>query len=329
VSDSGQQNTTEYAVLNSIVSELQEISSLNSNNCYISAEAVFMGDTYPGDLYVQVVPEVGNDQYAGVGRGYKIAQVRIQDRVETVTRRIVISDVSGSDEQICDNANTALVAAAAEYADQAALPSNRTLRLLKKTFRVVAINSRGAIVEADLEYAHIRNLENLTVFSGGIRMQSVNTAQDSAGDQILLDHLFPDSDPDFPSETKQQAAEIGVLVPMETIVIKGRVEVRFPPLYARLIKGALNTDVWAGMPAQTWMVTDIVYEEDLTNASGVPTHWRYTLEFSNNPHGWQPRVYFIDARSGTPVASPVIGVGTKLVEWYPLVNYNELFPLGF
>ena len=101
--NSGNQAVKELAVLNEIVTQLQTIAGLQSNNCYMVAEAVFMGGGWPGDQYVQVTPGIAIDSYAEQGRGYKTAEVRI-----AIWSRL-LTDRPYQDGQKLANATTGLM----------------------------------------------------------------------------------------------------------------------------------------------------------------------------------------------------------------------------
>jgi hypothetical protein len=69
-------NTTEYAILNQVVTELQTISGMNSANVFISAFATFLPSP-PGDVYIEVVPGVAQDMQAKQGIGALKDQINI------------------------------------------------------------------------------------------------------------------------------------------------------------------------------------------------------------------------------------------------------------
>lgn len=73
----GQQVTTDLAVLNEVLFQIKQITGISEANAWISATPLFLGTTYPGDLYIQVVPGVAVDELSKMGEGYNAAEITI------------------------------------------------------------------------------------------------------------------------------------------------------------------------------------------------------------------------------------------------------------
>lgn len=73
----GQQITTDLAVLNAVLFQIRQVSSISSVTSWISATPVFLGTDYPGDFYVQVVPGSSVDEHSRQGSGYIAAEITV------------------------------------------------------------------------------------------------------------------------------------------------------------------------------------------------------------------------------------------------------------
>lgn len=96
----GQNNTTLTTCLNQIVAVLSTVDTLNNGNVFIAADPVFLGTSYMGDRYVEVVPGANMDKYAPVGSGYQDDSVSVYvyyrlllDQADMDTRKLADSSI--------------------------------------------------------------------------------------------------------------------------------------------------------------------------------------------------------------------------------------------
>lgn len=95
-------NTTETAILNQAVTELQAISGMNVGTVFIAAIPLFL-ENPPGDQYIEVVPGAAQDVQAKQGTG------RIDDSITICIFKRVFSDEVGRDSVRIADASVGLL----------------------------------------------------------------------------------------------------------------------------------------------------------------------------------------------------------------------------
>lgn len=168
--------------------------------------------------------------------------------------------------------------------------------------------------------------------TGGTGLVQKTTAYDRTGVQISVSHTFPSDDPDYPSETITQGAEVDVLAPQTTLIFEGLIRTSFPHYISSSWNGYLNSTYWAGGFAGTWMCTDVRFSLFDTPRPNFADSldlwfpkWNFTFEFLWNYDGHVPYAMYIDERKNRPAPNLVANTGIKQVLWYPYRNFHELY----
>lgn len=162
---------------------------------------------------------------------------------------------------------------------------------------------------------------SIVLSSQSVSLNQVTSNTDKDGNTVTVSHTFPAADADFPSVTKQQAAEFQYFQAQPTLRVQGIRRGVGPWLVAQQITGALNDTTWGGTPAGTWMCTTCSWEP--YNLS-TQQSYKFTFEFQYNPDGWDPTVVYIDERTGKPPKDLLEGTGYKTVQKHRRVNFNSL-----
>lgn len=96
----GQQITTDLAVLNEVLFQLEQIAEISKATAWISATPLFLGTSYTGDFYIQIVPGVAIDEHSRQGSGYTAAEITVVcfkkllvDRAQRDTKRIAEASI--------------------------------------------------------------------------------------------------------------------------------------------------------------------------------------------------------------------------------------------
>lgn len=177
--------------------------------------------------------------------------------------------------------------------------------------------------------------DNEFTVSGGTGLVQKRTAYDRLGNQITVEHTFPDDDPDYPGDTYGavvQGAEVDVLSPQGTLVFEGLIRTSYPHYISAQINGSLNSTYWAGGLAGTWMCTDVrfsLFTPPQTNFASTfdlfSPRWRFTFEFLWDPDGHVQYAKYVDERKGRPAPDLVAGDGIVPVIWHPYFNFHTLY----
>ncbi|MCP4539825.1 MAG: hypothetical protein GY832_22020 [Chloroflexi bacterium] len=163
------------------------------------------------------------------------------------------------------------------------------------------------------------------VFTGDASLRQQATSFDWYGVQQTVSHTYPDTDPNFPGQTLTQAGQMNVLLPSSVIRITGELRVDYPDVIERVWLGSVNGLPWKGDAAYTWMCTHITWEEITRTATTMD--WKFSFEFTYDPTGHDPQIVFIDPTTHRPPINLVANVGYKTVSYYPLTDFNYLFPI--
>jgi hypothetical protein len=163
-------------------------------------------------------------------------------------------------------------------------------------------------------------------FSGRGSLSAVQSEKDAYGNQIVVAHTWPGTDPDFPGVTQYQGGEISVMLPVTSLNCAGLLQTDSPLMWQNLLLGAVNAFPWASRPAGTWLVTDCSFDpHDLPDRSDFANLYEFRFELTHNFAQWQPYVWFVDERTGKPAPNLVPNVGVRQVPWYPAVDFHAFF----
>lgn len=97
----GQTPTDLLTVLAAIVAKVELV--VGEGNVWISAEPIFLGVSYPGDLYVEVVPGTGTDDKSRSGFGL------VLDQVQIVVYKRLFTDLPEQHTQLLADASVGLL----------------------------------------------------------------------------------------------------------------------------------------------------------------------------------------------------------------------------
>lgn len=168
--------------------------------------------------------------------------------------------------------------------------------------------------------------------SGGTGLIQKRIAYDGYGNQLTVAHTFPADDPDYPSQTIEQGAEVDVLSPQTTIILEGIIRTAYPHYISAGSTGYLNATYWAGGAPYTWMCTDVAWDlwqppdPNAVNSSDWFTpRWKFRFEFLYEPETHIPYIIYRDERTDRPPPDLVAGVGYSSVAWYPVGDFNQLY----
>lgn len=204
------------------------------------------------------------------------------------------------------------------------------LLLVRRTAKMLQGTTNTA--EIILEYTTQAQQEINFFFSGASGAQQISTEKDRNGNQILVEHEYPDDDDEFgeawkvrhDSSAVKQGGTINVLTTQATAQATAILNTYAPLIVALGWQNHLNSTPWGGAVPFLWMCTRVAYQ--VHNSATTPGKWKFTFEFQYDPHGWKPVAVFIDSRSSKPPQDLIEGTGTKTVDWYPTRNFNKLFP---
>lgn len=177
------------------------------------------------------------------------------------------------------------------------------------------------------QYVRLGMTKSGFIFSGSTQLGQVNTQLDKFGNQVYVSHTWAGDDNDWPSQTHLQGMDQSLLIPQSTLTATGQLQVAWPDQVARVWAGSMNSTYWSGSPATYWMCTRVDFS-GLDVGLGRLRWWEFTFEFQFSPAGWQPRVFFVDPRTGKPPSSLVPGLGYKFIDWYGLLDFTSIFPVA-
>lgn len=165
-------------------------------------------------------------------------------------------------------------------------------------------------------------------WSGGTALTQHETPWDAYGNPIVVSHAWQGTELDQAAPTGTTSyisSPISVQLPLTTVTGRGFLTIAYPDLVSKAFTGYVNSDIWAGEPPGTWMCTSVTWEPSDTNTS--PVTFEFSFTFEHNPQGFQPLVWFINPRTGTPPHNVVSGVGVRQIVWYPSRPFYPYFPV--
>ena len=192
-------------------------------------------------------------------------------------------------------------------------------------------NDDATVADVTLEYIPISSAANYPVFQGRSSLRQVTTEKDGYGNQILLEHTFPDDDVDFglnttfnPSDVTPKAVlqggEIALLMPSAEQEITIFYSTDYPMDYCLSWLGHINWYSWGSAAPFTWICSDVSYT--IHNLATSPPVWKFQFQFQYDPLGWPKNAIFVDPRTGKPPQNLVPGEGIQEVFWYPYADFN-------
>lgn len=251
----------------------------------------------------------------------------VEDRgaVIQLTRRMMVTDLSGTDPQVLQ-----------EALDVGGMPAENTsptgydnLLLVKRTVRIIDGNPKKATV--DLEYVSKADAGRNFKFSGSTSVRQITTSFDLNGRLLTVSHTYPDDDPDFAGRTDTQVAEVEIFAPQTTLIATNIVAADYPHAISSQWTGVLNSKSWAGGAPFTWMITRIDFSQH--NEAVSPVEWEFTYEFQFDRTTHLPVIFYIDQRTGRAPDGLVPGTGWKQLNGlgqpgvYLTGDFNRDFPV--
>jgi hypothetical protein len=124
---------------------------------------------------------------------------------------------------------------------------------------------------------------------------------------ILVAHSFPKSDQGIPTQsvvpgypyTVFQGGEITLPFPQENFQMQGVIRTSNPRIIAQAFIAKINGVAWCSRPPFTWICSEVQWEcLDISTLV-----YKFVFEFQYNFDTWNPRVVFIDQRTGRPPAN--------------------------
>lgn len=242
----------------------------------------------------------------------------------SMRREFLVTGLTDTDHQALMSALTEAGLPAAG----AALTGDYDLFVRERIPRIVPGDPTKARVE--VVYEHFMNDgQNLSTPVTGVSymhsrnsLQQITTELDADGDQITVEHTWPDTDIDHPGETHTQGGSITVSVPQPIITLGGLYTTDYPWLtFTLIVIGSVNLTEFAGCAAGTLLCTRADWEDWArgTRRVRVRGEWQYKKD------GWNPGVIFKDPRTGLPPPALVADTGYKTVTWYPEADFNAFF----
>lgn len=252
--------------------------------------------------------------------------------VTSVVRRAVVTGLTGATYATLYGALTA----AGIPSPGAALDTGRGTNLALTRRSVKMIDSDKANVMLTYEHFASRG-QPLYAANGSIAERnvsgkmSVTVAQKETnlyrpygvGAQrlIVLEHTYPDTDADYAGRTITQSGMINVNLPQTVYTVEGIKTTPTPWVMARRLITAVNSKIWLGEDARTWMCTEVSWEY-----RGAANYFM-TFGFQHDPDGHDPTAVFIDDRTSRPPLDLVDGIGILTIPYFREVDFAA--ELGF
>jgi hypothetical protein len=204
------------------------------------------------------------------------------------------------------------------------------LRLTQRTTRVVPASPDKCFVE--LTYEHFLNAgqtvsKTATVkarLRGSLTQQTERAVKRDEAEgtetEISLTHTWPETDPDYPSDTDAipQVPTVTAYRPHKTLTVEGIMNAVVPDVFMSIL-GYVNKDTWAGGSAGTWLCTSAEGAEFEIGVS-----YRVRFEFQYDPAGWDQAVWFIDKRTGRPPPD-LAATGYATAHIYDRIRFQDYF----
>jgi hypothetical protein len=239
-----------------------------------------------------------------------------------LVRRFKVTGLTGeTDWQLAEAARSALNSAGYTYNSAPTGEPGLTLTEVQ----ITSVSGSTDTVEGSVTYVAIGQEDNTFRFHVDAGLQQKQTQNDRWGNALVVSHTFPANDDDYPSETRTQLGEPPVLLPQMRLRATGIIRTYNPLFFAADWVGAVNGTWWAGGAPGTWLCTGAPASPVYLDAT--PPRWRFSFEFQYQPEGWNPLVYFRDAREGgKPPPNLVQGTGIYYADLYRPKDFRTVFP---
>lgn len=132
-------------------------------------------------------------------------------------------------------------------------------------------------------------------------------------------------DPRFP-RAQIQGGEISIPFPQMTYRWEAVVYTLFPARLANSLIARTNISPWMGMPALTWLITEVSWEVNDPSRIGVnpgPTY-KMGFEFQYNSDTYDPLITFKDQETGN---APAAAVKADTADQFGVVRYQQILTL--
>lgn len=205
------------------------------------------------------------------------------------------------------------------------------LVLSKVTPKILDVDA--TVCDVELEYVPVSSAAYYPVFQGSSSLKQVTTEKDYLGEQILVEHTFPDDDVDFglnttfnPSDTTPkpvlQGGEVSILIPAAEQELTIMISTNTPMNYCLAYLGRINGFSWGGSAPYQWICSDASYT--IHNLASSPVTWKFSFKFQYDPLGWPKNAIFVDPRTGKPPQDLVPGEGIVEVNCYEVADFNTI-----
>lgn len=167
----------------------------------------------------------------------------------------------------------------------------------------------------------------LFTYDGGTSLTQFETPRDAYGNNIVVQHTWDGTEiePGVTGVTDAICQPISVQTPLTVVTARGYLQLSYPDIVSKAWTGYVNSDIWAGEPPGTWMVTNVTWSPVDTDAT--PYVFEFSFTFENNWQGYQPLAWFNNPRTGNPPWNVVPGLGIKRITWYPAREFFPYFPV--
>lgn len=168
--------------------------------------------------------------------------------------------------------------------------------------------------------------------SGSATLGQTLTQKDRLGNDLFVGYTYPSDyavDETLQGKFVVQGGEVHADSPNDILIITGRLSFVSPgpQSFAQQWRGHVNSALWRGGIAETWLCTSVEYELYLLSPPNLgPPLWTLTWTFQYDPAKWEVGVRYTDPRTGKAPSDLIPGVGIKPVDWYPQLDFNGRFP---
>ena len=199
-----------------------------------------------------------------------------------------------------------------------------------KSFRARCVNMEGGVFDVEVELRPVGaelldpNSPHYRGFESSV--QEIQSETDFNGLTISVSHTFPETDKDYPGETRTQGASVQLRVPTTVYTRNLLAYTEYPEVYQAIL-GSVNAATWFGHPAGYVRCTSVrpVQCWRVAAGEGFVTKWMIQFTFEMCYKGWAEQVAYIDERTGRPPENLVQGTGMKAVQVSEYYDFNQLF----
>lgn len=151
-------------------------------------------------------------------------------------------------------------------------------------------------------------------------VQQKTSNLDGYGNQVVLYHLYPEDDPNFPNQLRAQGGEFSYFAAQRSFSITGIKETPAPWAIANSITGRVNLFPFSGEAPRTWLCVGCNWKPQ--GAYYGATRFYMTFDFQFDPDTWDPTVVFIDEVTGKPPPNLILNEGIKMIRKHQAVDFE-------